>query len=126
MEKHLQHPEVGIMTVQCQRLLDPEQTQALLVFTATPGTDSYDKLQLLRVTSQATPMARPPSCSMDATVSRECSTVRSTAATAAEVGLSAKSASPFLALACVVHPTTVEQDLGVPVETGVAQTNLWR
>ena len=49
MEKRLQHPEVGIMTVQCQRLLDPEQTQALLVFTATPGTDSYDQLQLLCV-----------------------------------------------------------------------------
>jgi hypothetical protein len=37
------------MTVQCQRLLDPEQDQVLLVFTATPGTDSYDKLQLLSV-----------------------------------------------------------------------------
>lgn len=48
-EKRLQHPEVGVMTVQCQRLLDPEQTQSLLVFTATPGTESYDKLQLLCV-----------------------------------------------------------------------------
>lgn len=46
-EKRLQHPDVGVMTVQCQRLLDPEQNQSLLVFTATPGTDSYDKLQLL-------------------------------------------------------------------------------
>lgn len=48
-EKRLQHPEVGIITVQCQRLLDPEQNQSLLVFTATPGTGSYDKLQLLSV-----------------------------------------------------------------------------
>lgn len=49
LEKRLQHPEVGVMTVQCQRLLDPEQTQSLLVFTATPGTESYDRLQLLCV-----------------------------------------------------------------------------
>jgi transcriptional regulator with XRE-family HTH domain len=48
-EKRLQHPEVGVMTVQCQRLLDPDQDQLLLVFTATPGTDSYEKLQLLSV-----------------------------------------------------------------------------
>jgi transcriptional regulator with XRE-family HTH domain len=48
-EKRLQHPEVGVLTVQCQRLLDPDQSQSLLVFTATPGTDSYDKLQLLCV-----------------------------------------------------------------------------
>ncbi len=56
-EKRLQHPEVGIMTVQCQRLLDPDQNQALLVFTATPGTESYEKLQLLSVigTSLTTP-----------------------------------------------------------------------
>jgi transcriptional regulator with XRE-family HTH domain len=48
-EKRLQHPEVGVLTVQCQRLLDPDQSQSLLVFTATPGTESYDKLQLLCV-----------------------------------------------------------------------------
>lgn len=48
-EKRLQHPEVGIMTVQCQHLLDPDQNQVLLVFTATPGTESSDKLQLLCV-----------------------------------------------------------------------------
>jgi transcriptional regulator with XRE-family HTH domain len=48
-EKRLQHPEVGVLTVQCQRLLDPDQSQSLLVFTATPGTESYEKLQLLCV-----------------------------------------------------------------------------
>jgi transcriptional regulator with XRE-family HTH domain len=48
-EKRLQHPEVGILEMQCQILLDPEQGQTLLVLTATPGTESHDKLQLLSV-----------------------------------------------------------------------------
>jgi hypothetical protein len=30
-------------------LFDLDQDQALLIFTATPGSDSYDKLQLLSV-----------------------------------------------------------------------------
>lgn len=47
--KRLQHPEVGVMELQCQHLYDFEQAQSLLVFTATPGTESYDKLQLLAV-----------------------------------------------------------------------------
>jgi hypothetical protein len=49
LEKRLQHPEVGVMELHCQVLHDLEQGQSLLVFTATPGTDSYDKLQLLSV-----------------------------------------------------------------------------
>lgn len=48
-EKRLQHPEVGVMDMQCQFLIDPEQGQTLLVLTAAPGTESYDKLQLLAV-----------------------------------------------------------------------------
>jgi transcriptional regulator with XRE-family HTH domain len=48
-EKRLQHPEVGVMDMQCQFLIDPEQGQTLLVLTATPGTESYDRLQLLAV-----------------------------------------------------------------------------
>lgn len=48
-EKRLQHPEVGVMDMQCQFLLDPEQGQTLLVLTATPGTESYERLQLLTV-----------------------------------------------------------------------------
>lgn len=48
-EKRLQHPEVGVMDLQCQHLYDFDQGQTLLIFTATPGTDSYDKLQLLSV-----------------------------------------------------------------------------
>lgn len=48
-EKRFVHPEVGGLTLHCQTLLDPDQEHALLVFTATPGTESYDKLELLRV-----------------------------------------------------------------------------
>ncbi|MEG9247933.1 helix-turn-helix transcriptional regulator [Arthrobacter sp. Soc17.1.1.1] len=47
--KRLLHPDLGELTVHCQSLLDPEQTQTLLVFTATPGTESHNKLQLLSV-----------------------------------------------------------------------------
>ena len=49
LEKQVQHPEIGVMTVQCQFLVDPTQGQTLLVLTATPGTESHDKLQLLAV-----------------------------------------------------------------------------
>ena len=48
-EKRVQHPEVGVMELQCQFLVDPEQGQTLLVLTATPGTESYNLLQLLSV-----------------------------------------------------------------------------
>ena len=47
--KRLLHPELGVMTLECQVLHDLEQSQALLVFTATPGTESYEKLRLLAV-----------------------------------------------------------------------------
>ncbi|MRG60769.1 helix-turn-helix domain-containing protein [Agromyces sp. CFH 90414] len=48
-EKRVQHPEVGVMELQCQFLVDPEQGQTLLVLTATPGTESHERLQLLAV-----------------------------------------------------------------------------
>jgi hypothetical protein len=48
-EKRLQHPSVGVMELQCQLLHDLDQGQTLLVLTATPGTESYEKLQLLSV-----------------------------------------------------------------------------
>lgn len=47
--KRLQHPEVGVMELHCQVLLDPDQSQRLLVFTAVPGSESYDRLALLSV-----------------------------------------------------------------------------
>lgn len=47
--KRFIHPELGAMSLHCQTLLDPVQGHALLVFTATPATESYDKLALLNV-----------------------------------------------------------------------------
>ncbi|SCD99768.1 hypothetical protein GA0115240_134734 [Streptomyces sp. DvalAA-14] len=38
-----------MLEVYCQMLYDLDQDQALLLFTATPGTESHDKLQLLSV-----------------------------------------------------------------------------
>ncbi len=48
-EKRLVHPELGELRLHCQSLLDPEQTQTLLVFTAVPGSESAEKLELLSV-----------------------------------------------------------------------------
>jgi transcriptional regulator with XRE-family HTH domain len=47
--KRFVHPEVGRIDLYCQTLLDPDQGQSLLIFTATPGTESDDKLTLLKV-----------------------------------------------------------------------------
>lgn len=48
-EKRFTHPEVGNLTLFCQVALDPDEMQTLLVFTATPGTKSAERLQLLTV-----------------------------------------------------------------------------
>lgn len=48
-KKHFVHPELGALELHCQALADPEGSHALLVYTATPGSESYDKLQLLSV-----------------------------------------------------------------------------
>ena len=45
--KRLRHPELGILELYGQTLLDPDQFQTLIVFTAHPGSESYEKLQLL-------------------------------------------------------------------------------
>ncbi|WP_432545701.1 helix-turn-helix transcriptional regulator [Kineococcus sp. SYSU DK004] len=47
--KHFVHPEVGALELHCQTLLDPEQSHRLLVYTAVPGSESHEKLQLLSV-----------------------------------------------------------------------------
>lgn len=47
--KRLVHPEVGELEVYCQVLQDPDQSQGLLVFTAVPGSESHEKLQLVSV-----------------------------------------------------------------------------
>jgi len=45
--KRYRHPVVGLLELSCQVLLDPEQAHSLLVYTATPGSESHEKLQLL-------------------------------------------------------------------------------
>jgi transcriptional regulator with XRE-family HTH domain len=47
--KRFAHPEVGALELECQTLLDPEQSHRLLVYTAVPGSESHEKLQLLSV-----------------------------------------------------------------------------
>ena len=47
--KRFVHPEVGALELTCQSLLDPDQSHRLLVYTALPGSESYEKLQLLYV-----------------------------------------------------------------------------
>ncbi|WP_420120946.1 helix-turn-helix transcriptional regulator [Nakamurella sp.] len=47
--KRFVHPEVGRLELNCQTLVDPDQAHLLLVYTADPGTESHQKLQLLAV-----------------------------------------------------------------------------
>jgi transcriptional regulator with XRE-family HTH domain len=47
--KTIIHPELGPIELDCQALLTEDQSQVLLVFTAPPHTDGYEKLQLLTV-----------------------------------------------------------------------------
>ncbi|MFE9888439.1 helix-turn-helix transcriptional regulator [Streptomyces scopuliridis] len=59
--KRYMHPELGALELTCQTLLDPEQSHILLVYTAVPGSESYEKLQLLSVigTQQIVPQTPP-------------------------------------------------------------------
>ncbi|MFC8922024.1 helix-turn-helix transcriptional regulator [Cellulosimicrobium sp. NPDC057127] len=52
--KRFVHPEVGPLELHCQTLVDPQQSHLLLVYTAVPGSESYEKLQLLSVVGAAT------------------------------------------------------------------------
>ena len=48
-EKRHDHPEVARLDVYCQTLSDTESGQTLLVYTATPGSKSHERLSLLSV-----------------------------------------------------------------------------
>ncbi|GAB3632440.1 helix-turn-helix transcriptional regulator [Microbacterium shaanxiense] len=47
--KRFIHPEVGALDLACQNLVDPASSHVLLVYTASPGTPSHEKLRLLSV-----------------------------------------------------------------------------
>jgi transcriptional regulator with XRE-family HTH domain len=49
--KRIQHPQLGVLELHGQILVDPDQSQMLEVFTAVPGSESYEKLQLLPAVS---------------------------------------------------------------------------
>ncbi|SNY68894.1 helix-turn-helix transcriptional regulator [Paractinoplanes atraurantiacus] len=50
----LLHPEVGPLELDCQRLVDPDRSQQLVVYTAKPGSLSQERLRLLSVIGTAT------------------------------------------------------------------------
>ncbi len=43
------HPEIGPVELDCETLLTPTEDQRVLVFTPPPGTESIERLELLRV-----------------------------------------------------------------------------
>ncbi|MEU4095395.1 helix-turn-helix transcriptional regulator [Streptomyces sp. NPDC026673] len=47
--RRFQHPVVGLMELECEVLLSAERGQRLIVYTARPGSESYERLRLLRV-----------------------------------------------------------------------------
>ncbi|MFF7987382.1 helix-turn-helix transcriptional regulator [Streptomyces sp. NPDC007901] len=47
--KRFRHPTVGLLELDCEVLLNADTHQQLVIHTARPGTDSYERLQLLRV-----------------------------------------------------------------------------
>jgi len=56
--KRIAHPVVGLMTLDCQILTSQNHTEQLVVFTASPGTESAERLALLAVVgTQAFPSA---------------------------------------------------------------------
>ena len=49
--KRFIHPELGLIELACQTLVDPANSHSLLVYTAVPGTESHEKLTLLSILS---------------------------------------------------------------------------
>lgn len=47
--KHFDHPQVGALDLECQVLTAEHDSQVLLVYTATPGSQSAERLRLLAV-----------------------------------------------------------------------------
>ena len=54
-----QHPEVGRLELNCQTLVDPDQAHHLMVYTAAPGSESHEKLEMLAVIGAQSLSATP-------------------------------------------------------------------
>jgi len=52
--KTVVHPQVGPLQLDCEVLLTASGEQSLVLYTARPGTDAAEKLELLRVLGQET------------------------------------------------------------------------
>lgn len=51
--KRFEHPDVGLIDIDCQVLLIPDRDQRLVVYAIEPGTPSYAKMQQLRTLAAA-------------------------------------------------------------------------
>ncbi|MES4886229.1 helix-turn-helix transcriptional regulator [Streptomyces sp. NPDC000349] len=58
--KRFVHPDVGTLELHYQSLADPERSHRLSVFTATPGTESHEKLQWLTAIAATSPTHPTP------------------------------------------------------------------
>lgn len=54
VRKRIAHPTVGVMELDCLILTAQNETEKLVIFTATPDTEDADRLALLRVTGDQT------------------------------------------------------------------------
>jgi hypothetical protein len=57
--KRFRHPVVGLLELDCEVLLNEDDHHMLVLHTARPGTESYERLQLLRVVGLQT-LDSPP------------------------------------------------------------------
>ena len=61
LQKRVVHPNVGVLTLECQILTAENQLQDLVIFTATPGSEDAARLAFLSVIgSQQFEDSRPP------------------------------------------------------------------
>jgi transcriptional regulator with XRE-family HTH domain len=67
MRKRIAHPTVGVIELDCLILTADNQTEKLVIFTATPGSEDAERLALLRVigTEQFTTLAEVDATSGD-------------------------------------------------------------
>ncbi len=67
MRKRIAHPTIGVIELDCLILTADNQTEKLVIFTATPGSEDAERLALLRVigTEQFTTLAEVDATSGD-------------------------------------------------------------